>query len=158
MRYLVALGHDLGGFRLAVDCAGDGFLRCAIIEVLNFFVVGSLPMDEDADTDVEIVGLILGNDPLSHAVSNCLGDRMLSGAEHLHSLLSAFDRHLVEQDSRGLAHKVWRHQCEQRRETVLVVVRQVANAVSAALPRGPIMRSIWATSLPSPTSDSPIQS
>ena len=29
------------------------------------------------------------------------------------------------------------------------------NALSAALPRGPIIKSIWATSLPSPTSDSP---
>src|ERR1700747_117911 len=40
----------------------------------------------------------------------------------------------------------------------LLLVKQFANAVSAALPRGPMMRSIWATSLPSPTSDSPTQS
>ena len=37
----------------------------------------------------------------------------------------------------------------------LLLVSAVANAVSAALPRGPMIRSIWATSLPSPTSDSP---
>src|SRR5579872_200708 len=37
----------------------------------------------------------------------------------------------------------------------LLFVRQFTNAVSAELPRGPIKRSIWATSLPSPTSDSP---
>ena len=30
--------------------------------------------------------------------------------------------------------------------------------ISATLPRGPMMRSIWATSLPSPTSDSPTHS
>ncbi len=35
----------------------------------------------------------------------------------------------------------------------LLFVRLLQNAVSAALPRGPMIRSIWATSLPSPTSD-----
>src|SRR5262249_37292477 len=40
----------------------------------------------------------------------------------------------------------------------LLLVSAVANAVSAALPRGPMIRSIWATSLPSPTSDSPTHS
>src|SRR5262245_12358094 len=40
----------------------------------------------------------------------------------------------------------------------LLFVKAFANAVSAALPRGPIKRSMWATSLPSPTSDSPTQS
>src|SRR5215468_8413867 len=40
----------------------------------------------------------------------------------------------------------------------LLLVSAWANADSAALPRGPMMRSTWATSLPSPTSDSPTQS
>src|SRR5947208_1042155 len=40
----------------------------------------------------------------------------------------------------------------------LLFTRAFANAVSAALPRGPMIRSIWATSLPSPTRDSPTQS
>src|SRR5262249_7115209 len=40
----------------------------------------------------------------------------------------------------------------------LLFVKAFANAVSAALPRGPISRSMWATSLPSPTRDSPTQS
>src|SRR5271157_3139121 len=40
----------------------------------------------------------------------------------------------------------------------LLFVKACANALSAALPRGPIRRSMWATSLPSPTSDSPTQS
>src|SRR5262249_7093662 len=40
----------------------------------------------------------------------------------------------------------------------LLLVRAWANADSAALPRGPMMRSMWATSLPSPTRDSPTQS
>src|SRR5215831_9050371 len=37
----------------------------------------------------------------------------------------------------------------------LLLVRLVQNAVSAALPRGPMIKSTCATSLPSPTSDSP---
>src|SRR5262249_31610641 len=37
----------------------------------------------------------------------------------------------------------------------LLFVNAWQNADSAALPRGPMMRSIWATSLPSPTNASP---
>src|ERR1700677_304460 len=37
----------------------------------------------------------------------------------------------------------------------LLLVRQLTNAVSAELPRGPMSRSMCATSLPSPTKDSP---
>src|SRR3954449_12490011 len=37
----------------------------------------------------------------------------------------------------------------------LLLVKALQNAISAALPRGPMIRSMWATSLPSPTSDSP---
>src|SRR4029077_8291892 len=37
----------------------------------------------------------------------------------------------------------------------LLLVNALQNADSTALPRGPISRSMWATSLPSPTSDSP---
>src|SRR5262245_16609672 len=37
----------------------------------------------------------------------------------------------------------------------LLLVRALQNDVSAAEPRGPMSRSIWATSFPSPTSDSP---
>jgi hypothetical protein len=58
-------------------------------------------------------GLILRNDSLGHAIGNGHCDRMLSGAEHLHGLLGAFDRHFVEQNGRGLAHQVWRDQGEQ---------------------------------------------
>src|SRR5262245_41738545 len=38
----------------------------------------------------------------------------------------------------------------------LLLVSALQNADSTALPRGPINRSMWATSLPSPTSDSPM--
>ena len=111
---LVALGNNFSNRRLTADCAGDRFLRCTIIEVLNFPVVCGLPVDEDADADEEIVGLILGNDSLGHAVGNRHGNRVLSGTEHLHGLLGALDRHLVEQYSRGFAQQVWpdyREQC-----------------------------------------------
>jgi hypothetical protein len=53
-------------------------------------------MNEDANTDEEVVGLIPRNDAISHAVGDRLGDSMLSWAEHLHRLLSVFSRHLIE--------------------------------------------------------------
>jgi hypothetical protein len=37
--------------------------------------VGRLPVNEDADADEEVVGLVLGNDALGHAIGDCLGDR-----------------------------------------------------------------------------------
>ena len=70
-------------------------------------------MDENADADEEIVGLVLGNDSLGHAIGHCHGDGMLSRAEHLHGLLGALDRHFVEQNGRGLGQQVWRHDREQ---------------------------------------------
>ena len=36
-----------------------------------------------------------------------------------------------------------------------MLVKLFANAVSAGVPLGPIIKSMWATSFPSPTSDSP---
>src|SRR5215475_4190823 len=58
----------------------------------------------------------------------------------------------------GLASRLGATTASNEVNPSLLLVRQFANAVSAALPRGPMMRSIWATSLPSPTSDSPTQS
>jgi hypothetical protein len=52
---LVALGDHFSRPRLAIHGAGDGFLCCAIIEFLNLLIVGCLPVDENADTDEEIV-------------------------------------------------------------------------------------------------------
>jgi len=48
-------------------------------------------MNEHADTDEEVIRLIPRNDALCHAVGDCLGDSMLSWAEHLHRLLSVFE-------------------------------------------------------------------
>ena len=112
-------------------------------------------MDEDADADEYVVGLRGGNCAVGDAVRDRLRDRMLCGAEHLHRLLGAFNRHLVEHDRRRLGRQIGGDNREKGCEAVLVVGQRVANAVSAALPRGPMMRSIWATSLPSPTSDLP---
>ena len=48
---LIALGDDLRGLRLAVDGPSNGFLHCAIVIVLNLFVVRSFPVNEHAPTD-----------------------------------------------------------------------------------------------------------
>jgi hypothetical protein len=65
---------------------------------------------------------------------------MLSRSEHLHGLLGALDGHLVEQDRVGLAEQVRSDNREQCRETVFVVDERIGD--SAALPRGPMIRSI----------------
>ena len=87
---LVALRDDLGGTRLALYRARNRFLHGAIIVVLNFLVVGRIPVNEDADADEEVVGLVLRDDALGHAVGDGLGDGMLGRPEHLHGLLGAF--------------------------------------------------------------------
>ena len=54
-----------------------------------------------------------------------MATRVLRRAEHLHRLLGALDRHLVEHDGRGLDSEVRRDDREQRREAVLVVDERV---------------------------------
>ena len=55
---LVALCDDLGSRRLAIHGTCDRFLHGAIIVVLNLLVVGRIPMNEHADADEEVVGLV----------------------------------------------------------------------------------------------------
>ena len=43
----------------------------AIIVILNLLVVSRLPMNEDADADEEVVGLLPRNHAFCHAVGNC---------------------------------------------------------------------------------------
>ncbi len=53
---VVALGDDFGGLRLALDGAGDGLLRGGVVVVLDLGVVRSVPVNEHADADEQIVG------------------------------------------------------------------------------------------------------
>ena len=64
----VFLRGDLGGLRLAFDGAGEGFLRGAIVKVLDLLVVLGFPMDEHADGDEEIVGLVGRDDAFGDGV------------------------------------------------------------------------------------------
>ena len=75
--------------------------------------------------DEDVVGLVDRDHALGDRIRNGLGDAMLRRAEHLHGLLGALDRHLVEQDRVGLAQQVRRDDREQRREAVLVVDERV---------------------------------
>src|SRR4029079_14585920 len=108
----ILLRRDLGGLRLAFDGAGEGFLGGAIVEVLDLLVVLGFPMDEYANGDEEIVGLVRRDDAFGDGVGNRLGHRMLSGAKHLHRLARVLNGHLVVQDRRRLTHKVRRDQRE----------------------------------------------
>src|SRR5271169_5569764 len=150
-----AFGDDFGGRGLPADGARDRLLDRAIVEVLDLLVVAGFPMDEHADANEEIVGLVGGNHALGDAVGDRLGDRVLRGAEHLHGLLGALDRHFVEHDVAGLVSRFGVSTASSEVNPSLLLVRQWTKAVSAELPRGPMSRSICATSLPSPTNDSP---
>ena len=80
---------------------------------MNLLVVGRLPVNEDANAYEDVVGLILRNDALRHAVGDGLGNGMLRRAEHLQGLFGALDGHLVEQNGRWLAKQIRRHHGEQ---------------------------------------------
>src|SRR4029079_17726572 len=108
----ILLRCDLGGLRLAFDGAGEGFLGGAIVEVLDLLVVLGFPMDEHANGDEEIVGLVRRDDAFGDGVGNRLGHGVLSGAKHLHRLARVLNGHLVVQDRRRLTHKVRRDQRE----------------------------------------------
>ena len=59
----IAFHNDLGCVRVAIDSACNCFLGGTIIIILNFFIVGSIPMDEDADTDEEACVVLAARQP-----------------------------------------------------------------------------------------------
>src|SRR5262249_46814376 len=118
---LGALGDHLGNLWLTGYRAGVSFFGGAVIEILNFLIVGRFPVDENADTNEKIFGFVLRDYSFSHAVRYSLGNRMLRRAKHLHSLLRALDRNFVEQHRRRFTQQVRRHHCQQRCKSILVV-------------------------------------
>src|SRR5690606_455512 len=122
----VTLSGSLGSRRLAGDSASDRFLRCAIVVVLDLRVVGSFPVDEDADEDVKIVSFSSRNDAFSNRVLNGLGNAVRGGADHLDGLTGFLDGDLVEQNRVGLAEQVRRDNGEEGGEAGLVVGQRVA--------------------------------
>src|SRR6185503_11737102 len=89
VRLVLRRGHG-GRLRLALDGARDGFLDCAIVEVLDLLVVLGFPMDEYTDGDKQIVGLVRGD--------HGLGNGILRRTKHLHRLARILDGHLVVED------------------------------------------------------------
>src|SRR5262245_2561996 len=108
MLHLVALRDDLLWRWIARNRALNRFFGRLIVVILNLLVVGGIPMDEHADAYKKIIRLGRRDDTACDTVGNRLGDGTLRRAKHLDRLLGILDRHLVEQDGRGLAHKVWR--------------------------------------------------
>ena len=92
-------------------------------------------MDEHADADEEIVGLVLGYDAFGDAVGHGLGHGVLCRAEHLHGLLRALDRHLVEQDRGRLAEQVGATTASSDVNPSLLLVRAWAKPISCASTR-----------------------
>ena len=122
----VLLRGDFGRLRLALDGAGEGFLGGAIVEVLDLLVVLGFPVNEHADGDKEIVGLVGGDHAFGDGIGHSLGDGILGRAEHLHRLARILDGDLVVEDRRGLAQKVRRNHRKQGGEAVLVVGQGIA--------------------------------
>src|SRR5579872_2467415 len=99
---LVALLERLLGRGLALDGALQGKLGRLVIEILDFLVIGRIPMDEDTDADEKVIGLIDRNGAVLDAIRHRGGDGALGGAEHLDRLLGGLDGLLVEHDGGGL--------------------------------------------------------
>src|SRR5262249_6992637 len=59
---LVLLRGDGGRLGLALHGASDGFLIGAIVEVLDLLVVLGFPVDEHADRNEQIIGLVRRDD------------------------------------------------------------------------------------------------
>ena len=85
-------------------------------------------MNEHADRDEEVFGLLDRDDAFRDAVGDGLGDAILRRAEHLHGLLGVLDRHLVEQDRVGLDEQVRRDDGEQSGEAVLIVDERIGES------------------------------
>ena len=54
--------EDVAHGRLAAERARDRFLRRLIVVVVDLLVVGRFPVDEHADEDAQVVGLVFGDD------------------------------------------------------------------------------------------------
>ena len=137
---LVALRDNLGSLRLAIECACDRFLHGAIVEVLDLLVVGRLPVNENADADEDVVGLILRNDALGHAIGDWTA--CWAGPNICRACLAPLIVTLLNSTVAGLQSRFGATTASSDVKPSLLFVRQRANAVSAALPRGPMMRSI----------------
>jgi len=114
-------GDDIGGCRLAADRARDRLFRGLIVEVLNLLIVLGVPMDEHTDANEQIVGFANRDHASRDTIGDSFRDAVLGRPEHLHGLGRILDRHLVEQNGRGLDEQVGSHHREQRGETILIV-------------------------------------
>src|SRR5258706_531747 len=79
VRRAVLLGHRLGRGRPAADGARDRFLGRPVVEVLDFLVVLGVPMDEHADADEDVVGLVLRDGAVGDRRRRLLATRRPAG-------------------------------------------------------------------------------
>ena len=76
---VVALGDDLGGLRLALDGARESFLRGGVVVVLDLGVVRSVPVNEHADADEQIIGFLTGMMPSATKSATALATPACAG-------------------------------------------------------------------------------
>src|SRR6185437_4565784 len=96
------------------------------VVVLDLRVVGSFPVDEHANADVEVVGFSSRDNAFGNRILNGLCNAVLSRSEHLNGLTGVLDGDLVVKDRVRLAGEVRCDDGEKRREAVLVVRQRVA--------------------------------
>jgi len=96
------LGDHFVRARLLVHGIVDREHRGVVVVLEDLLVIVGLPVNEHAADDHQLLALILRDDPFLDAVSNRLGDGVLSRAEHVNRLLRPLDGDLGDHHGRRL--------------------------------------------------------
>ena len=133
----------VGHLRLACHGALDGELGGFVVVVLDLSVVFSQPVNEDADADEQVIGFFRGDgavlDAIGHgrmATPRCAGTNICTAC--LPYLMVTLLNMTVD----GLHSRLGATTASRLVKPSLLLVRQLANADSAALSRGPMIRSM----------------
>ena len=149
------LATTSAAFGSPANGARDGFLRGVVVVVLDLLVVVGLPVDEHADADEEIVGLVDRDDALGDGVGHRHGDARCAGPNICTACLAPLIVTLLNSTVLGLRSRFGATTASSVVKPSLLLASALANAARPPSRAGPMIRSMWATSLPSPTSDSP---
>jgi hypothetical protein len=150
----ITLSWSLG---VVGERALNGLLGGLVVVVVDLLVVARFPVDEHADHDAVVVGLVARNHAALDRVDHGAGHGGLRRAEHLHGLLAPLMVTLLNSSVSGLAGRFGATTARRVVNPSLLFVSALQNAAPAGPDFEPMIRSMCATSLPSPTSDSPMK-
>ena len=80
----VLLGSRFGCCRLTFHGAFNRHFGCFVVVFVDGLVALGVPVNENTNTDVEVIGFALVNRALGDAVLNRFGDGRLCRTKHLH--------------------------------------------------------------------------